>query len=359
MVGGFLGAGKTTALLWLARHYAQQGRRVAFIANDQADNLVDTALFRTVSTAREVAGGCFCCRLQDLLALAERLTTRERPEIIFAEPVGSCTDLVATVVQPLKRLYQEQYRVAPYVVLVDPHRARRILAGERLGGFSPKVAYIFHKQLEEADAIAVNKCDLLTAAQCQELDSLIRRQYPDKPVYFVSARSGENMSELVRFQEQEGRFGTHIAEVDYDIYAEGEAELGWLNAAAWLRSPRAFIPDEVLTALTERVQAQLETLGGEIAHLKGLIHSPSGLSVCQLVQSRGQAELSRSCQDAVNEAQLVLNARVASDPEILWEAVRQAVESVLAEQQITADWQTVQRFRPARPVPAMRFANSV
>ncbi|MCS7167674.1 MAG: cobalamin biosynthesis protein P47K, partial [Gemmatales bacterium] len=51
MVGGFLGAGKTTTLLGLARHYIQQGRRVALIANDQADHLVDTALFRSLAAA--------------------------------------------------------------------------------------------------------------------------------------------------------------------------------------------------------------------------------------------------------------------------------------------------------------------
>ena len=44
MVGGFLGAGKTTALLRLAEHFTAQGRRVGLITNDQSQGLVDTSM---------------------------------------------------------------------------------------------------------------------------------------------------------------------------------------------------------------------------------------------------------------------------------------------------------------------------
>ncbi|MDW7994057.1 MAG: GTP-binding protein [Gemmatales bacterium] len=358
MVGGFLGAGKTTTLLGLARHYIQQGRRVALIANDQADHLVDTALFRSLAAASEVAGGCFCCRLNDLIRVAEQLTAQQWPDIIFAEPVGSCTDLVATVIQPLKRFYPAQYQVAPYVVLLDPHRARRILSGERFGGFSPKVAYIFHKQLEEADAVAVNKLDLLSDADVQELRQLLQRQYPEKHLFFFSARTGQGLEELIRFQEQPGRFGTHIAEVDYDIYAEGEAELGWLNAIAELRAELAFIPDVLLTAVLNRIHEALQVLGAEVAHLKGLLHTTQGSSAANLVQLHGRVELSRCCAQPTQWGQVILNARVACDPELLWQTVRQAAEAVFHEHSVTAHWLTYQRFRPARPVPIHRFAEA-
>ena len=78
-------------------------------------------------------------------------------DVILAEPVGSCTDLVATVVQPIKDLYGGQLEVAPYAVLFKPSHGLKILRNEKAGGFSPKAAYIFRKQLEEADAILVNR----------------------------------------------------------------------------------------------------------------------------------------------------------------------------------------------------------
>ena len=46
LLGGFLGSGKTTTLLRLARHYVAAGKRVGIIANDQAENLVDSETFR-------------------------------------------------------------------------------------------------------------------------------------------------------------------------------------------------------------------------------------------------------------------------------------------------------------------------
>ncbi|MCA9261258.1 MAG: cobalamin biosynthesis protein P47K, partial [Planctomycetales bacterium] len=154
MIGGFLGAGKTTAILRAASLLNDQGMRVGLIANDQSVGLVDTALFgSTAHPAAEVSGGCFCCRFDSLLEASQRLTEENRPDVFLAEPVGSCTDLQATVAYPLKRLYGSAYDVGPLSVLVDPIRAQRIL-GLRAGKtFSPKIAYIYRKQLEEADVI--------------------------------------------------------------------------------------------------------------------------------------------------------------------------------------------------------------
>src|ERR1051326_3050059 len=100
MVGGFLGAGKTTTLARLARFYMQSGQKVGLITNDQAQDLVDTHSLREQGfPVEEVAGACFCCKFNDLLGKVGALETAQRPDVILAEPVGSCTDLVATVVQ--------------------------------------------------------------------------------------------------------------------------------------------------------------------------------------------------------------------------------------------------------------------
>src|SRR3954452_2817885 len=162
LVGGFLGAGKTTTITRLARHYTARGRRVGIVTNDQAQDLVDTNSLRSQGfPVEEVAGACFCCRFDDLVGKVGRLQEGERPDVILAEPVGSCTDLVATVVQPLRDLYGERFEVAPYPVRFKPSHGLRILKGEPAGGFSPKAAYIFTKQLEEADAIVINRIDEL------------------------------------------------------------------------------------------------------------------------------------------------------------------------------------------------------
>src|ERR1700722_16911176 len=144
MVGGFLGAGKTTALARLARAYMSRGQKVGLVTNDQAADLVDTHSLRGQGfPVEEIAGACFCCRFNDLVTAVTALETNQRPDVILAEPVGSCTDLVATVVQPMKDLYGERFEVAPYPVLFKPSHGLRILKDEKKAGFSPKAAYIF------------------------------------------------------------------------------------------------------------------------------------------------------------------------------------------------------------------------
>src|SRR5579859_2386905 len=103
MVGGFLGAGKTTTLARLARVYQGRSQKVGLVTNDQAQDLVDTTSLRAQGFAvQEVPGACFCCRFNDLVDRVGQLSRDDRPDIILAEPVGSCTDLVATVVRPLE-----------------------------------------------------------------------------------------------------------------------------------------------------------------------------------------------------------------------------------------------------------------
>ena len=155
MVGGFLGAGKTTLILKAAQVLSARGLRVAAILNDQDAGLVDTRFAGAQSVqAEEVAGGCFCCRFSDLVDAAERLRVHN-PDVIFAEPVGSCIDISATVVCPLKALHREQLRVAPLTVLVDPRLAAEVMDG-RAG---EDVSYLFRNQLEEADILCAGKCD--------------------------------------------------------------------------------------------------------------------------------------------------------------------------------------------------------
>ena len=174
MVGGFLGAGKTTTIARLARLYQAQGKRVGVVTNDQAHDLVDTNTLRAQGlTVEEVPGACFCCRFDDLVGRVGALQSAERPDVILAEPVGSCTDLVATVIQPLKDLYAGRFEVAPYAVLFKPSHGARILNNQSAGGFSPKAAYIFKKQLEEADAILINRIDELDPPRA---DDLVRRK---------------------------------------------------------------------------------------------------------------------------------------------------------------------------------------
>ncbi|HVP73527.1 MAG TPA: GTP-binding protein, partial [Phycisphaerales bacterium] len=80
MIGGFLGAGKTTAMLRLASWLRKRGRCVALITNDQSINLVDTARIGAAGhKVREITGGCFCCRFDALVNASESLAAEAEP----------------------------------------------------------------------------------------------------------------------------------------------------------------------------------------------------------------------------------------------------------------------------------------
>jgi len=358
MLGGFLGAGKTTTLARLARMYQARGRRVGIVTNDQAHDLVDTNTFRAQGFAtQEVPGACFCCRFDDLVARVGALEAAERPDVILAEPVGSCTDLVATVIQPLKDLYAGQFEVAPYPVLIKPSQGARILRDQPAGGFSPKAAYIFKKQLEEADAIVVNRIDEFDPAALDELTRLVGEKYPGVPLLKVSAQTGEGFDALLELLDRRGAYGRRILDIDYDTYAAGEAELGWLNASVRLTAAAPFDLDALLGAVLRGLAAACRALGGEVAHLKLIGMDDAGaFAVGNVVSSDTAPKLSLASGLSPVAADLIVNARVATDPARLEAEVRQVVAAECAAVGVTAEFRTSQSLRPGRPVPTHRYA---
>ncbi len=359
MVGGFLGAGKTTTLGRLARHYMGQGLRVGIVTNDQATDLVDTNTLRAQGfEVGEVAGSCFCCNFNELMSTIERVGVAQKPDVILAEPVGSCTDLVATVVQPLKRLYEAEFSIAPYCVILKPSHGTRVLKNEAQAGFSPKAAYILRKQLEEADAILINRMDELTPNAVEEITSLLDAEFTGRPVLRISAKTSAGFPALYELLAQEGDFGRRILDVDYDIYAEGEAELGWLNCSLRVTSAAEFDLDKLLLDIVGRLKESLALAEAETAHLKAIGLWEGFFGVANLIARDQLPELSLPSKCQVKDLELILNARVAIDPAVLETQVRDAVENACSAIGATAEFRQTQSFRPGRPVPTHRYATA-
>lgn len=360
MLGGFLGAGKTTTIARLARHYQSQGKKVGIVTNDQATDLVDTNSLRAQGfDVGEVPGACFCCNFNKLTETVDQLDKSAQPDIVLAEPVGSCTDLVATVVRPLQQLFSATFDVAPYAVLLKPSHGSRILKGMEKGGFSPQAAYIFKKQLEEADLIVMNRIDELPAAEADELVALLQTQYAGTPVLRMSAKTGTGLDALVEFVDQRGRFGQRLMEVDYDTYAIGEAELGWLNSSLKVQGSQAFKLDSLLLDIIGRLQAELAKIDAETAHLKAIGMAEGLYGVANLISSFSPPELSLPSKGEVRAAELVVNARVATAPETLTAVVESAVREACEAVGATATFNQTQSFRPGRPVPTHRILEAV
>lgn len=357
MIGGFLGAGKTTAVDRFARHLTERELRVGLITNDQSTGLVDTAVLRSRGWAvEEISGGCFCCRFPSLQDAATRLTEQSRPDVILAEPVGSCTDLLATVSYPLRRIYGDRFSIAPLSVMVDPIRAARVLGLAEGRSFSEKVIYVYRKQLEEADLIVVNKAETLTDDSRDRLVSRLAEEFPRAEVLTASAKEGDGLeSWFTRIMEREIT-PRQTMELDYDTYAEGEAQLGWLNATVAVTSKAPFNGNELLIRLTDELRQRIADGDGEVAHLKMTLDSPGAtdqLAVVSVVTNEGEPDLRESLFDQVSGGQLIINLRAEMDPESLAALVKEVL-AANAENGLSLTLEHEERFRPGRPVPTHR-----
>lgn len=359
MLGGFLGAGKTTAIAALARRLSEDGVRVGLISNDQSTGLVDTGVLRARGfTVEEIAGGCFCCRFDSLLDASARLSASIAPEVFLAEPVGSCTDLVATVSYPLRRIYGDRFTIAPLSVLVDPVRAARVLGLAPGRPFSEKVVYIYTKQLEEADIIVINKSDSISEALRDELSAALRQRFPDAALYCCSSRDGLGLDDwFAHILTEECAGSRPTMELDYERYGAGEALLGWLNATIRVSAGTPFAPDTLLLDLARAIAARVDGAGAEIAHLKMTFDGgdiAGRLSVVSLVRGDGTPELRDSLADEVNGGTLIVNLRAEATPELLQEAVEEAIAARAEGGAMCLAIEHQECFRPGMPRPVHR-----
>lgn len=365
LVGGFLGAGKTTLLATAAERLAAQGKRVALVTNDQAANLVDTAILKERDLpVDEVSGGCFCCKYDDLIEAMDHLVGAEQPDVLLGEPVGSCTDLSATVMQPMKALQRDRYRLASLSVLVDPERARALLgisgATTNVPIFPDNVLYIYRKQLEEADLIVLNKVDLLTSEEQAETEDALRRQFPRASVSSVSARDGTDVDAWLEQVTGDCEPGRTVTEVDYDMYADGEAALGWLNAVYKLHAD----PEEGIDwgsfglRLMAKLRREFRDRSAEIAHLKIHLKAGSSSLVANLTSSQNEPTLRGQIEGSPLQARLLINVRAHVDPEGLESLVERGVQAVFSNG-IHVVTQDLQCFAPSRPRPTHRYETVV
>ncbi|MBC7821036.1 MAG: cobalamin biosynthesis protein P47K, partial [Planctomycetaceae bacterium] len=350
---------KTTAVAALAQHLTQAGKRVGLITNDQGSELVDTAMLRARGfSTEEIPGGCFCCRFNSLVDAARKLTDATKPDAFVAEPVGSCTDLVATVGYPLRRMYGERFRLAPLSVLIDPVRAEQVFGMREGRKFSEKVLYIWRKQVEEADIIVIAKSDLLDPPRLEALRQRLAKEFPGKKIIDVSVRHGAGVQSWFKLLNDTSPGSAPAMEIDYDIYADGEALLGWLNATIELRSRDGVDATAVLQALAHEMKSALTH--AEIAHLKMTLSPDDSLAgeiaALSLVRSDIVPELSMELDALVVAGQLIVNCRAETSPEELRSALEKGVTAIRRGfPGLEAKIEHIEQFRPGRPQPTHRL----
>lgn len=154
LIGGYLGAGKTTLVNHLLRH--ADGLRLAVLVNEFGDLPIDADLIEAQDdTLISIAGGCVCCSFGDDLAQAIRDLGQmdPAPDHVIIETSGVA--LPGSIVLSLGLM--DDVRHDGTIVLVNADTIRDQAADTYIGD-------TIHRQLSQADLIILNKVDLVADA---------------------------------------------------------------------------------------------------------------------------------------------------------------------------------------------------
>ena len=171
LITGFLGVGKTTALLNLLAQ-RPPGARWAVLVNEFGQVGIDGATLMQAGVAvREVPGGCICCSAQlPLRVTLTRLLREVKPERLLIEPTG--LGHPSGVIDVLRSEgLANAVELRNVICLVDPRQ---------LNDPQYRNLETYQDQLALADVLAANKCDLATPEQLQAFDTYAATCYPPK-----------------------------------------------------------------------------------------------------------------------------------------------------------------------------------
>lgn len=198
VLSGFLGAGKTTLLNHILNN--REGRRVAVIVNDMSEVNIDAALVRgggaelsrTDEKLVEMSNGCICCTLrEDLLVEVGRLAAEGRFDQLVIESTGISEPLPVaetfTFTGEDGLSLSDVARLDTMVTVVDAFNFLNDYSsqdslesrGESLGDEDTRtVVDLLIEQVEFCDVIVLNKLDLVSDAQRDELYAILKSLNP-------------------------------------------------------------------------------------------------------------------------------------------------------------------------------------
>jgi len=251
IVGGYLGAGKTTLVNHLLRH--ADGRRIAVMVNDFGELTIDADLIEGAEgSVLALAGGCVCCSFgSDLLgALQDVLQRQPPPDLILIETSGVA--LPAAVARSARLL--PGLSIDGIVLMLDAETVRQRSA-------DPYVGDLVRQQLLDADLLILNKTELCSPKALAELHAwLPTMTTAGTPV--VPANQARVPPELV--------LGFHAGSSAEPDGATGDALARW--AAQPIGQPSAPASDRFVNELLD-LSAQLDLQ----ALLQGLSDPTAGV----------------------------------------------------------------------------------
>jgi hypothetical protein len=212
--------------------------------------------------------------------------------------------------------------------------------------------------LEEADYLMIGRADTMNTDQIASLQHRLGEVAPGVPVISVSPKTGFGVEKVIGYIESNLQAGKRVLEIDYDTYADGEAELGWVNLTATLASDGESDLDSYASEIVREIGRQIiEKSDGAIAHVKASLSGDGTHAVANLVDNFSEIELGLMAGHRVNgRLEVVVNARVSIDPAILQSFCETAVGQLAEMHAMQIESMAARSLRPGRPTPTHRLA---
>lgn len=342
IVSGFLGSGKTTTMIAMARDINKRLQDAghighsAIIANDLgAKNLVDADYTRTADVAiNEITGDCICYVTEDLVSHIDRLAN-DGANIVISDIPGCGVGALNHVYVTLAQDYPGKYDLLPLVCLVDPIRLRMVLPEGEDIHLPEEMRFVLNAQLAEADLIVLNKCDLIDDAQREADLAFIRAAYPATPVMAISARTGEGVADVVDYvlahsaPAQWRDLGT-----DSDEFDAAEAQMCWYNRRFFAEERTGANTDfnQVIEDFMEGIREGLIEAKRNVPHLK-LFAAGEGddFVKCSIVGIDYDLEFERKLDHDYSGIAIIVNARAVCESDTFGDIVEDAMDAIKAE----------------------------
>jgi G3E family GTPase len=187
IIAGFLGSGKMTLLLEVAKRLAVS-QRIAIIENEVGEIGIDGKYIRQEGLqVQELFGGCICCTLSvDLVSTLQKVEQLYQPVLTILEPTGLASpgDVVTSV-----RNYAPMVTDIMVLVLLDATRYEMLYE---------MLTPLLTAQIQSADIVAINKIDAVDGAHIDIIRKNVDQLNPQARVVDISADKRINLEPLLR-----------------------------------------------------------------------------------------------------------------------------------------------------------------
>lgn len=332
VVSGFLGAGKTTTMIALAEHMNKTYGETAIIANDLGANLVDTNLTQTSGcTVAEIASGCICYQMDNTIDQIRRLRDKDGAVFVMSDIPGCGVGALDHVYHTLANAHADEFVLSPFTVIVDPERLRMIMPEHADINLPEELVYLLKLQLEEADLVVLNKCDLLTDEDIARYVDFLKTAVPDIPVLTISAREKTGIAELAEF------ITTHETELkNFSVrnnheFEQAEAKLTWYNRRVFFKtnSGEKIDMNEVADDLIEEIRMGLIERKRNVPHLKTFATSGNGdFNKASLIGVDYDTEYEQEFLRDHKNMRMIINARAVCESRPMARIVDDAVDEI-------------------------------